>query len=126
MKNALFIVILWAVAFSASAQKQAANWYFGENAGLQFDLDNKRVNVVRDGQLNTREGCASISDDRGNLLFYTDGVTIWNKNHDIMPNGTGLHGDSSSAQSGIIVPNPEDPNIYYVFTVDNFIGICKN
>ncbi len=121
MKNALFIVILWAVAFSASAQKQAANWYFGENAGLQFDLDNKRVNVVRDGQLNTREGCASISDDRGNLLFYTDGVTIWNKNHDIMPNGTGLHGDSSSAQSGIIVPNPEDPNIYYVFTVDNFI-----
>lgn len=107
--------------FNLHAQRQAANWYFGENAGLNFNLDNGRVNVVNDGQLNTREGCASISDERGNLLFYTDGVTIWNRNHLAMPNGTGLHGDSSSTQSGIIVPNPEDDNIYYVFTVDNFI-----
>ncbi len=121
MKKIAVFVLLWIVALNLHGQKQAANWYFGENAGLQFDLDNSRVNVVDDGQLNTREGCASISDDRGNLLFYTDGVTIWNKNHFPMANGTGLHGDSSSTQSGIIVPNPDDPDIFYVFTVDNFI-----
>ncbi|SEQ86890.1 gliding motility-associated C-terminal domain-containing protein [Hyunsoonleella jejuensis] len=121
MKNPILFIIFWIITFSISAQKQAANWYFGENAGLKFNLDNNSVNVVRDGRLSTREGCASISDDRGNLLFYTDGITIWNRNHNIMVNGNGLHGDSSSTQSGIIVPNPDDSNIYYVFTVDNFI-----
>jgi len=30
-----------------------------------------------------------------------------------------LFGDPSSTQSAIIVPKPKDPNIYYVFTVDN-------
>lgn len=121
MKKVVVFVSLWIITLSLYAQKQAANWYFGENAGLNFNLDNNSVNVIQGGQLNTREGCASISDDRGNLLFYTDGVTIWGRNHNPMPNGTGLRGDSSSAQSGIIVPKPNDPNIYYVFTVDNFL-----
>lgn len=40
-----------------------------------------------------------------------------------MPNGnynsgTGLLGDPSSTQSAIIVPKPGNPNIYYIFTVD--------
>ncbi|EPR69997.1 hypothetical protein ADIWIN_3860 [Winogradskyella psychrotolerans RS-3] len=38
-----------------------------------------------------------------------------------MPNGTGLLGDPSSTQSSIIVPQPNNPNIYYVFTVDDLI-----
>ncbi|GAB1856615.1 hypothetical protein MHTCC0001_14500 [Flavobacteriaceae bacterium MHTCC 0001] len=121
MKNPAIFLILWVIACSVSAQKQAANWYFGENAGLKFDLDNNRVNVLYNGRLSTREGCASISDNNGDLLFYTDGVNIWNKSHDFMANGNGLYGDSSGTQSAIIVPKPEDSNIYYVFTVDNFL-----
>ena len=52
------------------------------------------------------------------FCFYTDGVTVWDRNHEIMPTGSGLLGNASSTQSGIIVPKPEDENIYYVFTVD--------
>ncbi len=74
--------------------------------------------ALTDGELNTIEGCSSISDYNGNLLFYTDGITIWNRNHQPMPNGTGLGGHTSSTQSGIIVPSPASPDIYYVFTVD--------
>ncbi|GAL68506.1 T9SS type B sorting domain-containing protein [Jejuia pallidilutea] len=121
MNKKIVLVLLCITTLGLHAQRQAANWYFGENAGLNFNLDNNSVNVVTDGQLNTREGCSSISDVQGNLLFYTDGVTIWNRNHNIMSNGTGLHGDSSSAQSAIIVPKPNDTDIFYVFTVDNFI-----
>lgn len=121
MKKIIVLVLMCITAISLHAQRQAANWYFGENAGLKFNLDNNSVDVVNDGQLNTREGCSSISDEQGNLLFYTDGVTIWDRNHNIMPNGTGLHGDSSSTQSGIIVPQPDNDNLYYVFTVDNLI-----
>jgi gliding motility-associated-like protein len=125
MKKVLYILIL-IIPLSLVAQKQAANWYFGENAGLSFDLNTNSVTTVFDGQLNTREGCASISDSNGVLLFYTDGITVWNKNHAVMVNGTGLFGDSSSTQSAIIIPKPQDPNIYYIFTVDNDLDGVNN
>ena len=119
MKKFVIFIIFSLYGISAFTQNEAANWYFGENAGLNFDLNTNSVTTIFDGQLNTREGCASISDSNGVLLFYTDGITVWNKNHAVMINGTGLFGDSSSTQSAIIVPKPEDPNIYYIFTVDN-------
>jgi len=101
------------------AQNEASNWYFGYGAGLKFDLALNSVNSVSDGTLFTNEGCTTISDSAGNLLFYTDGSVVTNKNHVTMPNGNGLFGDASSSQSAIIVPKPDDINIYYVFTVDN-------
>lgn len=63
------------------------------------------------------EGCSAISDSSGSLLFYSNGETIWNKNHQIMPNGTGLLGGISSTQSSIIVPLPLSNRYYYVFTI---------
>ena len=103
------------------AQSEAANWYFGFGASIKFNQANGTVSSLNNGQLLTYEGCTSISDSSGNLLFYTDGTYTWNKNHVFMPNGSGLLGDSSSTQSAIIVPKPGDPNIYYVFTVENLL-----
>ena len=99
-----------------TAQKEAAIWYFGENAGLDFNTG--APITLLDGALNTREGCATISDVNGSLLFYTDGITVWNSNHQPMPNGTGLLGDPSSTQSAIIVPHPGIPTQFYIFTAD--------
>lgn len=73
--------------------------------------------ALTNGQLNTLEGCATIADTTGSLLFYTDGITVWNRNHVPMPNGSGLLGNPSSTQSGIIVPYPGNTDLYYVFTV---------
>ncbi|WP_420572496.1 T9SS type B sorting domain-containing protein [Kordia sp.] len=117
MKKLLLFILIVLPTF-IFAQGEAANWYFGQNAGVQFDPVTGNVTAVTDGSLNTLEGCASISDSDGDLLFYTDGITVWNRNHQIMTNGTGLNGDSSSTSSAIIVPKPQDPNIYYIFTVD--------
>ena len=121
MKKIVFIVFSLCSLHFCFSQNEASNWYFGENAGLKFNLSSNSVNVTSNGRLNTREGCASISDAFGNLLFYSDGKTVWNRNHNVMNNGTGLYGDDSSTQSAIIVPKPKDPNIFYVFTVDNSI-----
>ncbi|TPG35403.1 PKD domain-containing protein [Flavobacterium pectinovorum] len=66
--------------------------------------------------MSTFEGCSTISDSTGKLLFYTDGITVWDKNHQIMPNGNGLKGDTSTTQSAIIVPKPNSTTIYYIFT----------
>jgi len=86
------------ILFEGLAQREASNWYFGRNAGVQFNPDGS-VTPLTDGQLSTLEGCASISDRFGNLLFYTDGVTVWDRTHQVMPGGTGLLGDDSSSQS---------------------------
>lgn len=99
------------------AQKEANIWYFGENAGLDFN--NGSPVVLLDGALFTNEGCATISDPDGNLLYYTDGVTVYNRNHNIMLNGTGLAGSFTSTHSAIIVPKPGFANMYYIFTVDS-------
>ncbi len=113
----IVLIILILVTLNINAQNEANNWYFGQNAGLNFSGLNE-PNILLDGALNTDEGCTSISDSDGNLLFYTDGITVFNRNHQIMPNGNDLNGDTSSTHSAIIVPNPEIGNIYYVFTVD--------
>ncbi len=105
------------------AQRQASNWYFGFGSGIQFNLASNSITSVDNGQLFTNEGCSSISDEAGNLLFYTDGTIVWNRNHSQMMNGLGLFGDNSSTQSAIIVPKPDDKNIYYIFTVDTTVGL---
>ncbi|HLV40473.1 T9SS type B sorting domain-containing protein [Xanthomarina sp.] len=115
MKKFLFCIIF--INFlGVYSQEEASNWYFGENAGIQFAGDGS-ITVLNDGQLNTIEGCSSISDSSGNLLFYTDGTTVYNRLHNVMSNGNYLLGDSSSSQSAIVVPKPNDPDIYYIFTV---------
>ena len=101
----------------AFAQYEAANWYFGEKAGIQFDVNTNAVSALSNGKLNTKEGASSISDEFGNLLFYTDGTTVYNRNHEVMENGTNLYGNPSSTQSAIVVPKPKSDTEFYVFTV---------
>lgn len=98
----------------SNGQNQADNWYFGNRAGLNFN--NCSPAILTDGELNTHEGVATISDATGNLLFYTDGITVWNRLHSIMSNGTGLFGHPSSTQSAVIVPRPGSLTHYYIFT----------
>lgn len=120
MRSSLLVIFLFCVSISL-AQGEANIWYFGNNAGLDFNTS--PPTPLLDGQINTPEGCSTISDANGNLLLYTDGRTVWDREHNIMPNGdyfggTGLHGDPSSTQSGLIVPHPIEEDIFYIFTVD--------
>jgi len=101
---------------SIFSQGQANNWYFGYGAGLNFSTGNPQA--LTDGSLYTLEGCASISNENGSLLFYTDGITVYRADHSIMENGNGLLGNPSSTQSALIIPQPDTPGIYYIFTVD--------
>lgn len=94
------------------------NWIFGTNAGLDFSAATAtNPPTPRIGYpIHTAEGCAAISDANGNLLFYTDGITVWDSGN--VARVTGLLGDSSSTQSAIIVPDPANNAQYYVLTID--------
>jgi len=115
MKYLYFLLFVNVSIFSFS-QNEANIWYFGDNAGLDFSSGDPIV--INDGHLSTIEGCSTTSDSNGNLLFYTDGKVVYNKNHEIMDNGNNLGGNPSSSQSAIVVPKPNNQGQYYIFTVD--------
>ncbi len=96
-------------------QNQRANvWYFGIKAGIDFNQ--MPPTALTDGQTQAPAGVATISDANGKLLFYTDGNTIYDKNHNVMYNGDNIGGDNQSTQSALIVPFPNDETMFYVFT----------
>src|SRR6186713_1424963 len=122
-KQLLYLTFL--ISITAAAQKENNMWYFGKNAGLDF---NSGAPVpLTNSAMNTWEGSASVADPvTGNLLFYTNGEFVWNSNHNLMPNGNGLWGQYSSCQSSLIVPVPGNSTNYYVFTTDAATGGFPN
>jgi hypothetical protein len=93
-------------------------WVFGRRAGLDFSTP---IPTPTGGfQINAGEGCASISNANGQLLFYTDGNSVWDGTN--TPRASGLLGNSSSTQSAVIVPDPADSQQYYIFTADGSTG----
>ncbi|MDD2529509.1 MAG: PKD domain-containing protein, partial [Lentimicrobiaceae bacterium] len=112
-------IIIWLVACllfgcNSYAQNQANIWYFGYKHGLDF---NSGYAEYLDDCPEWQYYTTSISDTNGNLLFFTDGQTVWNKEREIMINGEGLHGDRYNPQPAVICPDPGNADRYYVFTV---------
>ena len=113
----IFIYIFFLLFFlNLQAQKETWHWYFGGQAGIDFTSGSPIADT--NGKMTALEGVSSISDTSGNLLFYTDGMRVWNKTHEIMDNGNGLFGHNSSTQSSIVVKQPDNDSIYYIFTLD--------
>ena len=108
---------------STKANKSFYNWYFGNNAGIDFNpIKTGGTAQAISGNISTMEGVSSISDIEGNLLFYSDGSTVYTSGNTEMQNGTGLFGSSSSTQTCLIVPKPTT-NKYYVFTTSTEKGL---
>ena len=118
-KLLLFLILL--TPLSMYSQGEASWWFFGQNASLDFNSGAPLPGPT--GSLNTFEGCSTISDECGNLLMYSDGTTVWDRNGNAMPNGTGLSGNSSSAQSAIIIPDLGSTVRYFVITISSGAGL---
>jgi gliding motility-associated-like protein len=116
----LSILIIFHFISGKTIQAQGENdqWIFGNSCHVSFKNGTPQV-LAPLNTLKTLEGCSSVSDKYGNLLFYSDGITVWNKNHGVMQNGTGLKGDPSSTSSCVVVPIPRSPNLYYLFCVQS-------
>ncbi len=97
-------------------------WYFGESAAVDFTTGSPIPIVNEDNLMDSPEGCATISDVNGALLFYTNGSTVWNKEHEVMMNGIMIGGDSSAAQSSMIIPFADNPTLFYIFTTQEVYG----
>jgi len=118
--NALlfFMILVFLLPANLKSQNHARNWYFGNNAGLVFE--GRYPMPLMGGQMNSREGVASISDSLGNLLFYSDGRTVWNMNHEIIADD--LAGDPLSTMSATILPSRINDNQYILFTTSVIVN----
>ena len=114
MLTSLFCALSPFISFSQG--KEANIWYFGVHAGIDFNTGSP-PSVLLNGQTylftGPNAGSACISDANGNLLFYTDGVKIWNQNHVVMQNGDNL--GYKTTQGAMIVKDPGNQNYYYFF-----------
>ena len=118
------------------SQRHGYNWYFGYGGGMTWMNTQTQISApVVGGGSGTKtlsglprpltgsaltfheEGVFGMSDSEGNLMFYSNGVSIFNRNHVIMLNGSGLTGHTSSSQSGIVIPRTGYPNQFIAFTV---------
>ncbi|MCL6260705.1 hypothetical protein M3O96_16490 [Aquiflexum sp. TKW24L] len=100
-------------------------WYFGDGAGLDFNPDPNNPNgptprAVGHNQ-NIPAGTTTISDGTGQVLFFTDGETVWDLNGDVMENGDSIGGSNLSSQSVLAVPVPQDETIFYLFTTQTAV-----
>lgn len=91
---------------------QSTKWQFGKYAALDFTPAGP---VAHRGFLNTSEGCASVCNQSGEIIFSTDGVNVYNQfGVEVYSN---LQGASSSTHSALIVPHPANPcSRFLVFT----------
>ncbi|AZA61597.1 T9SS type A sorting domain-containing protein [Chryseobacterium indoltheticum] len=116
-KNIFLTFVLNLVFITTFAQGENNNWYFGSNAALNFT--NPTPTVLNNSTMYADNACGTISDSNGDLLFYCNANSIWNRQNQIMPNGTGLEGFQASIQLAI-VKNPANPKQYFVFTTSDF------
>ncbi len=124
-KNLLILFFIHSFLSNLIAQGENDNWIFGNGSYISFS-SGKPVVMNDVPAIRTAEGCTSVSSKDGRLLFYSDGMSIWTKDHNIMDNGKGLLGDYSSTSSCVIVPFPAHPNQYYVFCTDANYNVSKN
>lgn len=97
--------------------KEANNWQFYSLSGMSFNTNPPQVLYNNNG-LVLGKSTAVMSDEEGNLLFYTNGQAVWNRNYQMMPHGTDIYGNTGCSQSSVIVQHPIHDVLYYLFTVD--------
>ena len=103
-----------------TAQNEYSKWYFGNYAELDFmtnppsPLNNSTMAYIGT--------TSSIADSVGNLLFYTDGKSVWNKQNVKMSNGTSLFPTANNSPSSLIINQPGSISQYYIFRL--YPGAC--
>lgn len=118
MKYTCSFLLLLFSSLKGYCQNELKTWYFGTGTdGISFvnnvpqKLSNKLSGVGYEGMIVVNDPLT------GELLFYSDGIWVVNKNHVIMPNGSGLTGHVSGAQCVQCCPVPGScAKRFYLFT----------
>ncbi len=115
----VLVVAMGSIVLRAQ-DRSTYRWYFGYEMGLDFNT--LPPTVLHDGKSQHFEGTSVYSDPQtGDLMVYSDGNTIWDRNHDVIAKGINPQ-YSSSVQSALLVPQPGNPHLIHLFTTPS---VCQ-
>ncbi len=123
MMRIIFTVYILSLLATTSKAQRNNYWAFGDSVGINFNTNPPTIDTTI--IMMPIEPSASIADENGNLLFYVGSKTIdnfatksfvvRNSLDSIMVNGDSLNGNTSMTQGLLIIPDPYDTALYYVF-----------
>jgi hypothetical protein len=117
----LLVVVLCQGQLPVFAQGEWNQWRFGQHISLDFNSGNP-VQIANNPLNFSNTYTVSTSDSLGNLLFFSDGKTVWDRNNNVMPNGAGLFGTWAPDQTVFCIKNKVNDSTYFLFTVGASIG----
>ena len=104
--------------FTCTPEQQRASerwWYFGNGAGIDFGASGTTATAFAQSPVqSTVEGNTVVSDSAGSLQFLSNGLQIFDRTNNVMANGSGLLGQSSSTQTTVSFPLVNQPGKYVV------------
>ncbi len=118
MKKTTTLLFIFCLIVQRSVAQTEDIWILGS---IEIDFrTNPPIGRTISNYASGGESNASVCDPKGNLLFYTNGEAIWDKTHNLMPNGNQLaesFGVGSTTQGALIVPHPANSQTFYVFSL---------
>lgn len=137
--NKYILLILLCLFQFGFSQRENENWTFGHNKwSFNYSTGNLSTSTLSSPPYIRAEyqGSATYSNPlTGALMFYTDGIDVYNKNSQLMDNGSSILNESpsyiissslvsgkglTSLQPVVIVPHPGNSNQYYIFLNGNY------
>lgn len=100
---------------AAQVRASERHWMFGNSAGIDFGVAGDTATAVKVPGA-TVEGSTVVTDTTGNLLFWSNGSSIFNRDNQVMPNGSGLLINASATQTVAAFPSITNPGTYFVVT----------
>jgi gliding motility-associated-like protein len=117
---ALILIAFSLFAKEASAQKRYNVWAFGKRGGINFNTDpptgwRSRTEAKED---HLPYYITSICDRGGNLMMYTDGITVWNRDGFKLPKFNNWWPLADKVMP-LLVPRPGHDTLFYLFAISN-------
>lgn len=97
-----------------------SSWFFGTQSALSFQTGTAiRATITNTNSSHSfTEGAAVQSSATGQLLFYTNGIHIFNAQQQLTNQSNPMMGNRSAQSGVLIVPDPGNASQYYIFTKD--------
>lgn len=118
--------------------KRDLQWVFGINQVpndfnqtfiLNFQNNHFNIHIIHESETTIDIANSSLCNEYGDLSFYTNGLTIWNEEHQVVENGidfnTSTAYDFSSGfgnpQGVLMLPLPEHKDTIYLFHLETHV-----
>ena len=119
LRTGAFLLLFSASQPAVAQLLSTRNWYFGNSQNaIRFNRGTAKAEALTNKIIPFGTGGSAVATNpsNGNLIFYTDGNTVYDACQNVMPNGSGLNANASANQPIVICSVPGAKGQYYLFT----------